>query len=132
MESLAKFKTILLSKKVKTMKFKKNTSKNPMLALKKSSIAALIPLLLTSSMTMFVSTNVIAGPAEGREFCGFTGGAWKRIRSKIYRCAYKYKDYDVYNFKNNTVRYCSPGAEKCTTERIAFHNKEEGNPKSEK
>jgi cellobiose-specific phosphotransferase system component IIC len=112
------------------MKFQNITSKKPMSALKKSSIAALIPFLLTSSITIFItSTNVMAGPKGVGLECKFFDGKWKRIRSGIYSCAYGYQNYNVSNFKNNTIRICRPG-DGCNV--VAMHRSDSDNPKSEK
>ncbi len=66
------------------MKLENNTSKNPMLVLKKSSIAALTLLLLTGPMTLFVSTDTVAGklteygPRAHRMECELLNGNWSR------------------------------------------------------
>lgn len=96
--------------------------------LKKKNAATLIPLLITSSMTMAISTDVIAGPkGQGLE-CAFFDGSWKHIRGEIYSCRYRYQHYSVFDFKNSTVRHCEAG----NCNKIAIHNSDNGNPKSEK
>lgn len=117
------------------MKFKNNTSKNPMLALKKSSIAALISLLLPGSMTLFVSTNTVAGklteygPRAQRMECEFLNGRWSRKRSGIYVCGGSYGNYSVYNFNKNTQRICG-SEEGCVT--VPIGRPREEKPQSQK
>ena len=116
------------------MKLKNSTSKNPMLALKKSSIAALIPLLLTGSMTLFVSTDTVAGkqteygPKAQRLECESLNGRWSRKRSGIYKCKGS-NDYQIYNFHKNTVRICG-SEEGCVT--IPIGKPREEKPQSQK
>jgi len=117
------------------MTLKNSTSKNLMFVLKKSSIAALISLLLTGSMTLFVSTDTVAGklteygPRAHRMECELLNGNWSRKRSGIYVCGGSHGNYSVYNFNKNTQRICG-SEEGCVT--VPIGRPREEKPQSQK
>jgi hypothetical protein len=117
------------------MKIDNSTSKKSMRALKKSSTAALISFMLTSAMTIFVSTDAVAGklteygPRAHRMECEILNGHWSRKRSGIYVCGGSYGNYSVYNFNKNTQRICG-SKESCVV--IPIGRPREEKPQSHK